>query len=729
MKIQKLAIICGIGLALSACQHGSKTKVVPESAGTATKATAEQAVKSEAIAGKANATKTAEDAFVWLEDVLGEKALAWVEENNKKSLGYLKAKPTYHELYDKNLEIFNSKERIPYVSQMGDYFYNFWRDEKNERGIWRRTTLAEYKKTSPKWETVLDVDALAKKDGENWVYKGSNCLYPNYERCLINLSRGGADATVVREFDIPSKSFVKGGFELPEAKSRVAWIDKDTVFVGTEFDKEDSMTDSGYPRIVKIWKRGESLDQASTVFEGEKSNVWTGAYVIHDQDKKYKIIYQGLDFYASELYLQTDKGIKKLNRPQDSSLSGMLNGQLLIELKSDWTVGGKTYPQAALLSIDIDDYINGSTDFTEVLVPDERTSIAGISNTKDYLLINLLKDVSSELYRYSFNNGKWSSEKVKMPEFGSLSVVGTSDDHNNYFINYNDFLTPSSLYYYDDQSGKTEVLKSLPAFFDASPYKVEQHFVTAKDGTKVPYYLIMKKDTKLDGSNPTLLYGYGGFEISLRPSYSASLGKNWLEKGGVYALANIRGGGEYGPRWHQAALKKNRHIAFNDFISVAEDLIARKVTSPKHLGIRGGSNGGLLVGTVFTMRPDLFNAVVCQVPLLDMKRFNKLLAGASWMGEYGNPDNEDEWEYIKTYSPYQNVHKDTKYPKVFFTTSTRDDRVHPGHARKMVAKMQAQGHDVLYYENTEGGHGGAANNKQSANLQALIYTYLEDQLK
>ncbi len=723
MNIKLLSLVSAVALALTACDNAEQTQapVQPE-----TVIVEEVEKKPETAITETNVSN--EDPYIWLEDVEGEKALAWVEENNKTSLGYLKSKPLYQELYDKNLKVYDSDERIPYVGQMGDYFYNFWRDGTNQRGLWRRTTLEEYKKDSPKWETILDLDKLAESEGENWVYKGSNCLYPEYKRCLLNLSRGGADATVVREFDIPSKSFVEKGFYLPEAKSNVSWIDLNTVYVGTDFG-DGSMTDSGYSRVVKEWKRGEPLEKAKTIFEGEKSDVWVAASVAHDKDKAYKIIYQGLTFYTSDIFLVTDEGLQKLNRPQDSSFAGISNDQMLLELKSDWTIDGKTYPQAALLSMNIDDYFAGKTNFTEVLVPNNQTSISGVSSTKDYVLINTLKDVVSELHRYQFKDGKWSNEKVDMPDLGSISVAGTSDEHNNFFVNYNNFLTPSSLYYFDNTTNKATVLKSLPAFFDAKPYKVEQKFATAKDGTKIPYFLVMHKDTEYNGKNPTLLYGYGGFEISLRPSYSSTIGMDWLEQGGVYALANIRGGGEYGPRWHQAALKKNRHIAFTDFITVGEDLVASKITSPRHLGIRGGSNGGLLVGTVATMRPDLFNAVVCQVPLLDMKRFNQLLAGASWMGEYGNPDNEDEWEYIKTYSPYHNVDKDTEYPKIFFTTSTRDDRVHPAHARKMVALMQEQGHDVLYYENTEGGHGGASNNKQSASLNALIYTYLADQLK
>ncbi len=727
MNLKLISLVSAITLALTACDNAEQSQA-PAKPEVKVVQEVKQDKKPGATALTQENTSNEQDPFIWLEEVEGEKALAWVEENNKKSLGYLKSKPLYNELYEKNLKVYDSDERIPYVSQMGDYFYNFWRDANNQKGLWRRTTLAEYKKDKPKWETVLDLDKLAEAEGENWVYKGSNCLYPEYKRCLLNLSRGGADATVVREFDIPSKSFVKDGFSLPEAKSNISWIDMDTLYVGTDFG-EGSMTDSGYSRIVKEWKRGEPLAKAKTIFEGEKSDVWVAAFVTHDKDKSYKMIYQGLTFYTSDVFFVTDSGLKKFNRPKDSSLSGITNGQLLLELKSDWTVGGKTYPQAALLSIDIKDYIDGKTTFTEVIVPDANTSLSGVSTTKDYILVNTLKDVASELYRYQYKDGNWSREMIDMPALGSISVTGVSDQHNNFFVNYNNHLTPSSLYYFDSQTSKASVLKSLPAFFDATPYKVEQKFATAKDGTKIPYFLIMRKDLEFNGKNPTLLYGYGGFEISLRPSYSSTVGIDWLDQGGVYAVANIRGGGEYGPRWHQAALKKNRHIAFTDFITVGEDLVASKITSPKHLGIRGGSNGGLLVGTVATMRPDLFNAVVCQVPLLDMKRFNQLLAGASWMGEYGNPDNEDEWEYIKTYSPYHNVDKDTDYPKIFFTTSTRDDRVHPGHARKMVALMQSQGHDVLYYENTEGGHGGASNNKQAASLNALVYTYLADQLK
>lgn len=559
-------------------------------------------------------------------------------------------------------------------------------------------------------------------------YTRAQTAYIQITNCVWSAFCGGADATVVREFDVETKSFVKGGFQLPEAKSNLSWIDENTVFVGTDFGP-DSLTDSGYPRIVKVWERGQKLEEATTIFTGNQSDVAVQGFVTRDKEESYKLIYQGLDFYTSEIYLLNDDGLTQLERPKDSSFRAINNGQLLLELKSDWTIGDKTFQQASLLSIDINEYLKGKKNFTEVLVPDDRTAISGISSTKDYLLINLLKDVSSELHRYWYADGKWQSKKIDLPEFGALSVAGTSDKHNNFFVNYTSFLKPSTLFYFDEKQKEFSELKSLPAFFDAKPYKVEQHFVTAKDGVKVPYFIVMSKDIEYNGKNPTLLYGYGGFEVSLNPSYSALTGKNWLEQGGVYVLANIRGGGEYGPDWHQAALKENRHVAFNDFISVAEDLIKRKITSEEHLGIRGGSNGGLLVGTVATMRPDLFGAVVCQVPLLDMKRFNKLLAGASWMGEYGNPDNEDEWNYIKTYSPYHNVHEDEDYPRIFFTTSTRDDRVHPGHARKMVAKMQGMGHDVLYYENTEGGHGGAANNEQTAKLYALIYTYLADQLK
>ncbi len=679
--------------------------------------------------GATNAlAEPAADPFLWLEEVEGAKALEWVEAHNKISTNKLEAHSAFQEIYEKNLEIYNSKERIPGVSQMGDYLYNFWRDDTHVRGIWRRTSLSEYKKTEPDWETILDLDELARQEDENWVYKGVDCLYPDYRRCFFRLSRGGADATVVREFDIEDKAFVKDGFYLPEAKNYLAWIDEDTVFVGTDFG-EGSLTDSGYPKIVKQWQRGTPLDKATTVFEGEDSDVYNYGYTINRDGKKYRIVGQADSFFTSSIFWQKDGGLTPLPIPKDADLISILHGQALVQLKSDWQLGDKTFPQGALIAAPVESLTGKQPNFRILMVPDAKSSIERVHTTQDHVLVNTLNNVSSELLQFSYREGRWQQSAIALPKLGSLSVSGTSDSSNNFFVSYENFLTPDSLYRVSGDGKKIEKLKSLPEFFDGDKFSAKQHFATSKDGTRIPYYQVMSKGMKHDSSNPTLLYGYGGFEVSRTPNYSATTGTAWLEQGGVYVVANIRGGGEFGPAWHQAALKQNRHKAFEDFIAVAEELIARKVTSPEHLGIYGGSNGGLLVGSVFVMRPDLFNAVVCAVPLLDMQRFNKLLAGASWMAEYGDPDKPEDWEYIRGYSPYHNVSKDADYPLVFFKTSTRDDRVHPGHARKMVAKMEAQGHEVLYYENTEGGHAGAANNIQTAYSNALTYTYLLDRLK
>ncbi len=673
-------------------------------------------------------SESTNDTFMWLEEVEGSKAIDWVKTRNKKSLDVIKNHPKFDALYENNKTIYNSNDRIPYVSQMNGYFYNFWRDETHVRGLYRRTTFEEYQKDEPMWETVLDVDALADAEGENWVYKGMSCRYPKYDRCLVNLSRGGADATVVKEFDLNKKAFVTDGFYLPESKNSIAWVDLNTVMVGADFGPA-SMTDSGYVRTTRLWQRGTKIDDAPIIFEGNKTDVGVWPSVIYDGDKIYKFIIQSDSFYTRSWFvLDSNNQAKMLDIPKDIGFSGLIDGQVIFEMKSDWQVAGQTYLQGNLIAIDFEAFLNGSRNFTRIMQTDKNTSISSVTTSKNYVLVNTLQDVSSVIYQMKYNDGRWETKPVDLPAYGAMFVSGSSDKNNDVFINYSNHLTPSTLYFYNADTGQSEALKSLPAMFDSNDLKVEQFFMTAEDNTRIPYYVVMKKDLVFDGKNPTILYGYGGFEVSLTPNYSSIVGTNWLEDGGVYVVANIRGGGEYGPAWHQAALKENRHIAFNDFIGVAEDLIAKGITSPQHLGISGGSNGGLLVGAAFTMRPDLFNAVLCAVPLLDMKRYNKLLAGASWMAEYGNPDIPEEWAYIKTYSPYHNLKSKLDYPKVFFTTSTRDDRVHPGHARKMAAKMESMGKDYFYYENIEGGHGGASNNDQSAYLRALTYSYFWHQL-
>ena len=670
-----------------------------------------------------------DDPFLWLEGVEDSEALAWVEEQNADSLGYLENLPTFEPLYERNLAIYDSDERYASPVLRGETIYNFWRDEANPRGLWRRTTLASYVSGEAAWETVLDIDALAEAEDEDWVWKGASCLRPDHDRCLLRLSRGGADAVVIREFDTSTTSFVDDGFFVAEAKTGVSWLDRDTVFIGSDFG-EGSLTDSGYPRTARLWTRGEPLSEAREVWAGEQGDVAASVYRGWDGERHYDIARRTPSFFTAERYLYSADGAhRKIDIPDDATFHGLHKGQMLLELKSDWQPVETNYPQGALLAIDFDAFMAGARDFDVVVLPDERRAIprGGITATRDYLLVNQLADVVSEVTRFEFVDGAWAAAPVETETFGSIRFVASSDETNVFFFSYTGFTRPTTLYVASDGGAIVEQLHALPAFFDASGMRVEQYFATSPDGTSVPYFLVQPAGTDDGGPLPTLISAYGGFQVSRTPTYSATVGHSWLERGGAYVVANIRGGGEYGPAWHQAAMLEHRQRAYDDLIAVAEDLVARGVTEPGHMAVRGGSNGGLLTGVMLTQRPDLWGAVVSQVPLLDMRRYNKLLAGASWMAEYGDPDTDD-WEYIREYSPYHNIDAEADYPTAFFTTSTRDDRVHPGHARKMVARLRALGHDVYYYENTVGGHAGASDNRQTARLEALIYSYLWDQL-
>ncbi len=687
------------------------------------------------------AKETPADPYLWLEEINGERALAWAKEKNNISTKQLEASPHFQSIYDRSLEISNSKDLIPSILKRDKYFYNFHRDEKYPRGVWRRNLAERYgeknvdwqklmdlREIMQNWETVIDLDQLAKDENENWVWRGANCLYPKYEKCLIMLSRGGADATVTREFDTVSKTFVKDGFAIPEAKGSISWRDENTVYAVTDFGP-GTMTTSGYPRQVKEWRRGTPLSDAKLIFEGTATDIRVGAAVAFDPKYQREYVSRFINSFNIEQYLRQGDKLIKLDVPPDARAFGFRD-LLIVNLRSEWKIGDKVYPQGAALAIDFDGFLGGARNFDILFQPSERKSLAGITPTKNYLLINELDNVRNRIYQLHKENGQWIRHEVDAPAYSTLGVTALdAEQSDEYFLTVTDFLTPSTVYFRQAGTKKNQKVKNLPAFFDAKGLVVKQHEATSKDGTRIPYFVVIAENAKLDGKNPTLLYGYGGFQVSQVPGYSATVGHAWLNRGGVYVVANLRGGGEFGPRWHQAALKEKRQKAFDDFIAVAEDLIARKITTPRHLAINGGSNGGLLVAAVMLQRPELFRAVVCSVPLLDMQRYHKLLAGASWMSEYGNPDEANDWNIIKTYSPYQNVVKEKKYPKVFFNTSTRDDRVHPGHARKMVAKMLEQNHDVLYYENIEGGHGAAANNKQQAYRSALIYSFLLQELR
>jgi prolyl oligopeptidase len=692
-----------------------------------------------AMSDSPDAPASTDDPFLWLEDVQGQRALDWVRQRNADSAKVLEAQPGFAALRTTLRAVLDEKQRIPYFSRKGEWLYNFWQDEAHKRGLWRRTTLAEYRQAQPAWETVLDLDALGAAEKENWVWGGAQCLGPQSRRCLVSMSRGGADAKVVREFDTVAKAFVKDGFTLPEAKSDVTWVDADTVLVGTDFGP-GSLTDSGYPRVIKRWKRGTPLSEARTVFEAKPSDVYASAAVSRTPGFERTWLIRATDFYHQEWSLLDGERLVRLDVPTDAQVgfmhsAGVAGDTLLLELRSDLSVGGRRYPRGALLAADLPAYLKGERRFTVLFEPSATRSLASYTTTRTHVVLDILDNVASRLEEWRRDGMRFTRRAIAAPTPGTLSIGALHDPMlrddpmaEQYALNYADFLTPDSLLLGRTGSDERTTLKSLPPTFDARGLKATQHVATSRDGTRVPYFVVGPADLKLDGSNPTMLYGYGGYRISMAPWYPRGWGPAWLAKGGVFVVANIRGGGEFGPAWHDAAVKANKQKSYDDFIAVAEDLIARKVTSPRHLGIEGGSNGGLLVGAVAMQRPELFNAVVCQVPLLDMRRYHKLLAGASWMAEYGNPDDPAEWAFISKYSPYQNVRPDRHYPRMLFTTSTRDDRVHPGHARKMAARMLAQGHEVLYYENIEGGHGLAADNEQRAHVLALEFSYAWMQL-
>lgn len=669
----------------------------------------------------------ADDPYLWLEDVNGTKALDWVRQQNAISTQNLESAPEFESMRQRLLAILNNKERIPAIAKHGRYCYNFWRDQNNPRGLFRRTTLEEYKKAQPAWEIVLDLDKLARDEKENWVWHGYNILEPSYDRCLISLSRGGADAAVAREFDLKQKQFVADGFIVPEAKMELAWRNRNTLYIGTDFGP-GSLTTSGYPRIIKEWKRGTPLSAARAVFEGEPSDVSVSVSVSHDHGHVYEFIAQGKTFFTSVDRLRRGDQWVRIDKPDDARVSTFAEN-ILFNLRTDWKVNNKTYQAGSLLAENLEKYLAGRREFAVLFEPSERVSLASFSDTKHYLILNTLDNVRSRPWLLKKTGGQWQRTALDAPGLGTVTVNGLdSNESDDYFMYAAGFLKPSTLFLGMAGGEGREQIKALPSLFNADGLEVQQFEAKSKDGTLVPYFQVGRKGLKMDGANITLLNGYGGFEIPMLPGYNPIIGAAWLERGGVYVLANIRGGGEFGPQWHNAARKAHRQRAYDDFIAVAEDLIRRGVTSPKHLGIEGRSNGGLLMGVMLTERPDLFGAVHCGSPLLDMRRYNKLLAGASWMDEYGDPDKPEDWAYIQKYSPYQNTKPDVRYPPIIITTSTKDDRVHPGHARKMASRLEAENHDVLYYENIEGGHGAAANNDQSAFMDALAYTFLFSRL-
>ncbi len=680
------------------------------------------------------ATTDATDPYLWLEEVEGERAMAWVQQQNTRSLGVLQGDPRYQGLHDQALALVQAQDRIPSpgFTRTGA-IDNFWQDANHVRGIWRRTTLDSYRTDAPQWETILDIDALSAAEGKNWVYKGSTCLEPDERLCLISLSDGGKDAMVLREFDTVSRSFVDGGFELPESKGDATWVDADTLLIARDFGP-GTLTSSGYPMIVKRLKRGQSIDQAETIFTGQPSDVSVSASTLRDADGAIQavLIYRGVSFYEGETHLlNADGTTTQLRLPEKSEISALVQVQLVVTIKEDWTApSGQAFETGDVVAWTLDAWLADQAAPAQLIIrPGPREAVEGITATRNTLVVALYENVRGAAYVYQPNpSGEWARTRLDLPENATVNLGSASDTDDRIFVNVAGYLTPSTLSLVDAATGAMAEVKSIPAKFDASGMTVEQFQARSADGTMIPYFVVHQSDMTLDGSNPTLLYGYGGFQISMLPSYSSTVGKLWLERGGVYVVANVRGGGEFGPNWHDAALQQNRQRAHEDFQAVALDLIERDITSQPHLGVMGGSQGGLFMGAMLTQRPDLINAAIIQVPLFDMFRFHKLLAGASWRAEYGDPDIPEQRAWIGEYSPYQNLRAGQPYPEVFIHTSTKDDRVHPGHARKAAARLEELGYPVLFYENTDGGHAAGANLRETARRIALEYTYLTRRL-
>jgi len=672
-----------------------------------------------------------EDPYIWLEEARSERALEWVENENERTLAALENDPRFETLKAEALAIYDSEDRIPFVSFRPDGLYNFWQDKQNPKGLVRRTTLESYRTDDPEWETVLDVDALAAEEGREWVYKGSTCLPPALTRCMIALSDGGEDATILREFDTTTKSFVENGFVLEEkSQGGIQWIDEDTLMVGRDFG-DDTLTDSEYPFTTRVWTRGTDIADAPEIFRGQPSDVWAGASLLRDNTGTIhaRMAMRGVSFHEAEHYVEKDGEWVKLDIPLKASPFGIVDDHLLYTTDVDWEADGQTFPADSLVAVDLEAWKadpNGAAK-TLVWAPGERQTKRGGAVTGSALFVQLLDNVVGKVLRFNFRDGQWVSEEVDLPDNATVGIAASSDETDQIMYTVTDFLNPTTLYY-SDGSGTPQPLKTSPTYFDPEGMEVEQHEATSADRTKIPYFVVKPKGMALDGETPVLMSGYGGFQVPRLPAYLGSVGKLWLENGGAYVLANLRGGGEFGPGWHQTAIRENKQRTWDDFIAVAEDLVERGFTSPEHLGIQGGSQGGLLVGTAFTQRPDLFGAAIVQIPLFDMLRYHLIGRGASWIGEYGDPRIPEQRAWIEAYSPYQKIEEGTDYPTPFLWASTADDRTHPAHARKGAARLKEIGQPYYYFEDMTGGHSGGVDNEQRAKLQALQYVYLMQQL-
>ena len=670
----------------------------------------------------AHAQAAGGDPFQWLEDIDAPRSIAWVEGQNVKSAKRLETDPRYATFHTEARAIFTAKDRIPTPHFRAGGIDNFWQDAGHIHGVWRHATEASYRTASPQWETLLDLDALSKAEGRNWFWKGSDCLKPAQTICLVRLSNGGGDAVELREYDTVARRFVDGGFRLPEGKQTVEWLDKDTLVATREWTKGE-VTSSGYGYVVKTATRGGEIRE---VFRGEKSDVSASPTVVRGDGGKAEaiLINRGVSFFENELSLLIDGKAVRIPLPLKAQYEGVLGRQLVFSVKTDWS-GLKP---GSLIAYDLAALKAGAAKPVLIFQPGPRQAVQSVATTRNRLIVTLLEDVKGAVDVYAFGANGWSRKRLALPRNANINLVDSADDDDEVYVTAEGFLDPTSLWLADTATGKVARVKTLPARFNPSSHVVEQFWATSTDGTKIPYFVVRPKAMKPDGSTPTIMYGYGGFEVAKPPVYMPEMGRIWLQRSGAYVIANIRGGGEFGPAWHDAVLREKRQLSFDDFAAVARDLTARKITSARRLGIYGRSNGGVLTTVSMTQHPELWNAVVVESPLVDMLRYNHLSAGASWVGEYGDPDVAADRAFIEKYSGYQNLKAGVKYPEPYITTNTRDDRVHPGHARKFAAKLEAMGVPYLYYEQTFGGHANDADPELNARRWARHYVYLAQKL-
>ena len=676
----------------------------------------------------------ADDPYIWLEEIQGERALAKVDQWNADTEAVLTDQPEYPLAKAWAKQILDDTRQIAMPDAIqGDMVTNLWRDADNPRGLWRIASLESYMAGAPEWRVLIDVDKLGEDEGQSWVWHGANCLAPEYARCLIALSPGGTDADVVREFDVTTGRFVDGGFTLPEAKSNVAWFDEDTLFVGTD-EGEGSLTDSGYPRLVKLWDRGTDFSTARQIAEGEQADISASGFSVLDGDTRWRFVNRSPSFWTNQISLvKADGSTVPLPLPEDAEFEAVLNGFVIAKLNSALETTGGTEQPGALVAWSLQSVLDGSNPAPfAVFRPSDTQAIEEVAASETKLWVKVLDDVSGKLIELSPGQSGWTARDMELPANSTVQIAETSGRGDTAFVTVESMLTPPTLYAVPSE-GEAVAIASEPAQFDASKFTVEQKFATSKDGTKVPYYLVRPKDAQ--GPLPTLIHAYGGFRAAQTPKYltaepyrSGPLGLFWVESGNAYVLANIRGGGEYGPRWHEDALREKRQNSFDDFHAVADDLVASRLTTPGHIAASGRSNGGVLVGAVANQRPDLYGAIISGSPLIDMRRYNKLLAGASWMAEYGNPDVPEDWAFMKEWSPYQNMSDGPDVPAAFYYLSTLDDRVHPGHARKAAAKHEAYGQTFYYHEYREGGHSVGSDHEEDAKRAALLLSYLNREI-